>query len=114
MSETPPPPPPPGPDDWRAIQETPDFVDLRRRLRRFVFPMTALFLAWYLLYVLVADFAHDFMSIKLIGNINLGLIFGLLQFVSTFAITMLYVRFANRRLDPLADRIREEAEGGGR
>nr|WP_245857124.1 DUF485 domain-containing protein [Actinoalloteichus hoggarensis] len=96
------------------MQETPDFVDLRRRLRRFVFPMTALFLAWYLLYVLVADFAHDFMSIKLIGNINLGLIFGLLQFVSTFAITMLYVRFANRRLDPLADRIREEAEGGGR
>ena len=46
--------------------------------------MTGLFLAWYLLYVLLADYAHDFMSTKVVGNINIGLILGLLQFVSTF------------------------------
>ena len=45
------------------------------------------------------------MATKVVGNINIGLIFGLLQFVSTFAITALYVRFANRKLDPIADRI---------
>ena len=43
------------------------------------------------------------MSIKVLGNINVGLIFGLLQFVSTFAITAWYVTFADRRLDPLAE-----------
>nr|WP_236751057.1 DUF485 domain-containing protein [Actinoalloteichus hymeniacidonis] len=96
------------------MQASPEFGDLRRRLRNFVFPMTALFLGWYLLYVLLADYAHEFMSIKVIGNINVGLILGLLQFVSTFLITTLYVRFANRKLDPLADRIREDAEGGDR
>jgi uncharacterized membrane protein (DUF485 family) len=40
-----------------------------------------------------------------------GLVFGLLQFVSTFLITFLYVRFADRRLDPLAAELRTEIEG---
>ena len=34
--------------DWESIQGSPEFTDLRRRLRVFVFPMTALFLLWYL------------------------------------------------------------------
>ena len=97
--------------DWESIQGSPEFTDLRRRLRVFVFPMTALFLLWYLLYVLLADYPHGFMSTKLVGNINVGLVFGLLQFVSTFVITGLYVRYANRRLDPVSDEIRAQIEG---
>ncbi|TDQ53053.1 DUF485 domain-containing protein [Actinorugispora endophytica] len=101
-----------GPDpDWEAVQAGPEFQELRRRLRVFVFPMTAFFLAWYLLYVLVADYAHDFMATPLVGNINVGIVFGLLQFVSTFVITGLYVRYAGSRLDPLADKIRGDIEG---
>ena len=51
------------------------------------------------------------MSIKLVGNINVGLVFGLLQFASTFLITALYVRYANKNLDPVAEQIRERVEG---
>jgi uncharacterized membrane protein (DUF485 family) len=102
---------PPDAQDWAAVQASPDFVELRRRLRKFVFPMTGLFLVWYLVYVLLADYAHGFMSTKVWGNINVALILGLLQFVSTFVITMLYVRYANRNLDPQATKIREEIEG---
>jgi uncharacterized membrane protein (DUF485 family) len=76
--------------------------------------MTALFLGWYLLYVLMASYAPSFMAIKLVGNINVGLVFGLLQFVSTFLITFLYVRFADRKLDPLASQLREDIEKGRR
>ncbi|MBW4719553.1 DUF485 domain-containing protein [Saccharothrix obliqua] len=97
--------------DWGAAQAGPDFVELRRRLRNFVFPMAGLFLAWYLLYAVLADYAHEFMSRKLVGNINVGLVFGLLQFVSTFLITTLYVRHANKNLDPRAEAIRERLEG---
>nr|CTQ89706.1 protein of unknown function DUF485 [Kibdelosporangium sp. MJ126-NF4] len=102
---------PPDAHDWEEVQASPDFADLRRRLRRFVFPMTGLFLVWYLVYVLLADYAHGFMSTKVIGNINVALILGLLQFVSTFTITMLYVRYANKKLDPQAEKIRKEIEG---
>jgi uncharacterized membrane protein (DUF485 family) len=97
--------------DWEAIEQSADFAVLRRRLRGFVFPMTAAFLVWYLLYVLLSDYAHGFMSTKVFGNINIGLIFGLLQFVSTWLITWLYMRHANRHLDPIADKIRGEIEG---
>jgi uncharacterized membrane protein (DUF485 family) len=97
--------------DWEEIQSSPEFQVLRHRLRTFVFPMTGLFLAWYLLYVLLASYAASFMAIKLVGNINVGLVFGLLQFVSTFLITFLYVRFADRKLDPLAGQLRSDIEG---
>ena len=93
-----------------AVQHSPEFQDLRSRLRRFVFPMTAFFLVWYATYVLLGAFAHDFMAIKVLGNVNVGLLLGLGQFVTTFVITGLYVRFANKELDPRAEAIRSKLE----
>ena len=104
--------PAPTGDAYARVHADPRYVELRKRHRSFVVPVAGLFLGWYFLYVLMADYAHDFMSTKVLGNINIGLIFGLLQFVSTFAITMWYVRFADRKLDPLADELRNEVEGG--
>jgi uncharacterized membrane protein (DUF485 family) len=95
---------------YEQVQASPEFADLRSRLRRFVFPMSIAFLAWYLAYVLLASYARGFMAIKVFGNINVGLIIGLLQFVSTFAITTIYVRYANKHLDPAAEKIRQQIE----
>jgi uncharacterized membrane protein (DUF485 family) len=102
-------PTPPGAPDFEAIQESPEFVALRRRFRRFVFPVTALFFLWYLTYVLLAAFARDLMSHRLAGSINVGLVLGLLQFVSTITITFCYVRYARKKLDPRAAAIRAGA-----
>jgi uncharacterized membrane protein (DUF485 family) len=95
---------------YEQVQASPEFADLRSRLRRFVFPMSVAFLVWYLIYVLLASYAPAFMSIKVLGNINIGLIIGLLQFVSTFVITTMYVRYANRHLDPAAARLAKQVE----
>lgn len=95
---------------YEQVQASAEFADLRSRLRRFVFPMSAAFLAWYLLYVLLASYAPAFMATKVAGNINIGLIFGLLQFVSTFVITTVYVRYANKHLDPAAEQLRKRVE----
>lgn len=110
-------PPAPTGQQFLDTQAGPEFQELRSRLRRFVFPMTAFFMGWYGLYVLLGAFAHDFMATKVIGNVNIGLLVGLGQFVSTFVITGLYVRFANRELDPRAAAIRaqlEETQGDAR
>ena len=96
---------------YQEVQDSDEFQELRRKFRGFVFPATAFFLVWYFLYVLLAAFAPGMMSIKVIGNINVGLIFGLLQFVTTFAITIIYVRWANKEFDPRADSIRTRVEG---
>jgi hypothetical protein len=50
------------------------------------------------------------MGTPVFGNVSVGIIFGLLQFVSTFAITHIYVSHANRRTDPIADEMRERLE----
>ena len=98
------------PEEYAQAQASPEFVELKRRFRRFAFPMTVAFLAWYLLYVLLSTYAPDFMATPVFGNVNLGLLLGLAQFVSTFAITHLYVAHANRSTDPIADEMRERLE----
>ena len=97
--------------DFKEVQSTEQFQELRTRHRSFVFPLSIAFLLWYFAYVLLADYAVGFMSIKVWGNINVGLILGLLQFVTTFAITGWYVSYSNRKLDPIASEIRQEIEG---
>lgn len=96
-----------------AIQASPEFQDLRRRYRGWVIPVAAGSLIWYFAYVLLAAYAHDFMSKKVVGNINVALILGLLQFVTTFGVTALYIRHADKVLDPATKLIRERMEEGG-
>jgi len=97
---------------YEEVQASEEFSQLRATFRRFVFPVTAGFLVWYFLYVLLSAYAPEFMATKLFGNITVGIVFGLLQFVSTFSITMWYRRWADREFDPTADALRERIEGG--
>ena len=96
---------------FEEVQASEEFQGLKRTLRRFIFPATIGFLAWYLLYVLMSAYARDFMATKLFGNINVAYVFGLLQFVSTFVIAFIYSRYADKHFDPTADRIRHRLEG---
>lgn len=98
--------------DPARIADDPRFAELRGAYRRLVFPLTAAFLVWFLTYVVCSAYARGFMAHKVVGNINVALVFGLLQFVSTFGIAALYARFADRRLDPLAAQLRASAEAG--
>jgi uncharacterized membrane protein (DUF485 family) len=43
----------PSGEQYLPVQASPEFQELRSRLRRFVFPMSALFLIWYFTYVLL-------------------------------------------------------------
>ncbi len=97
--------------EWETVQDSPEFAKLRHALRSFVFPVTIAFLVWYFTYVLCAAFARDFMNIQVIGHITVGLLFGVLQFVSTFLIALFYARHADRKFDPLADQLRGKIEG---
>src|SRR5688572_9284058 len=83
-----------GKPDFVAIQQSDEFKVLRRRVLVFVFPMTLLFLAWYLTYVLASAFAHEFMSTKVFGVVNVGILFGLAQFATTIVLTLTYARYA--------------------
>ena len=99
---------------YDALSDDADFIELRRRYRSFVLPATAGFLAWFLLYVVMSNWAGDFMGQKVFGNINIALLFGLLQFVTTFVIAFVYSRYSTARLDPLAEKLNGDYEKGKR
>lgn len=98
--------------DSVAVQQSPEFAALRKALRRFVFPATVAFLAWYALYVLLSTYAKGFMEVRVLGHINIALVFGVLQFVSTFLLAWAYSRYAAKHLDPRADAIRDAVAHG--
>ncbi|MEJ7635408.1 DUF485 domain-containing protein [Aeromicrobium sp.] len=95
---------------YQRIHATDEFAELKRTYLRFVVPLTIGFMAWYLLYVLASNYASGFMGHVLFGNINVALVFGLLQFVTTFGIAIWYAKFAAVRMDPIADKLRDEYE----
>ena len=108
------PPPRGSASGYEAVRASRDFWTLRRRFGSFVVPACVLFITWYFLFVIIAVFAPGFMRISVFGEVNVGLCFGVAQFISTFAITLSYRRWAQRRLDPLSDRMRHRLEAGRR
>lgn len=92
------------------MRDSDQFQDLRSKFRGFAFPMSVAFFVWYIAYVLVATFAAEAMTIEVLPGLNLGLTLGLLQFVTTFLITAIYVWYANKNLEPRQAAIREAME----
>jgi uncharacterized membrane protein (DUF485 family) len=101
----------PSTEQFTAVQQSPEFAELRRSHRSFAFPLTVAFIAWYLVYVLLSNYAGDFMGAKLFGNVNVALVLGLAQFLTTFLIAWWYARHAAVRLDPKAEAIKSRMEG---
>lgn len=91
-------------------QESEEFGELRRTYRSFAFPLTVAFIAWYLLYVLLSNYAGGLMGTKVVGNINVALVLGIAQFVTTFLIAWFYARHAAVKLDPRAEAIKTRME----
>ncbi|WEO98241.1 DUF485 domain-containing protein [Streptomyces sp. FXJ1.172] len=115
-TETPPPAPPgaplPSTEEFAQVQQSAEFGELRRAHRSFAFPLTIAFAAWYLLYVLLSNYAGGFMGTKVAGNVNVALVLGLAQFLTTFLIAWWYARHAAARLDPKAQAIKSRMEDG--
>lgn len=101
----------PTPDEFRAMQKDPRFLELKKTYRSFTFPMSVVFFVWYMAYAITAVAAPEFMARDAFGGMNVGVVFGLLQFVTTFVITYIYVGYANRNIEPQAAAIREAMEG---
>ncbi|MFC9127554.1 DUF485 domain-containing protein [Streptomyces sp. NPDC057099] len=102
----------PSPEEFAEVQESAEFGELRRSYRSFAFPLTVAFIAWYLLYVLLSNYAGGLMGTKLFGNINVAFVLGIAQFITTFLIAWWYSRHAAAKLDPKAEAIKSRMEGG--
>ncbi len=96
--------------EFTAMRRSPQFQDLKKTYRQFSFPLSVAFFVWYIVYVLTATYASDWMATPMWG-MNIGIWFGLAQFLTTWLITWLYVVYANKRIEPKSAAIREAMEG---
>ncbi|MEZ0089633.1 uncharacterized membrane protein (DUF485 family) [Streptacidiphilus sp. EB129] len=95
---------------YRHVQAGEEFQEIRREYRRFVFPACVAFLTWYLLYIVAAVTLPGLMGRQVAGPLNVAWLLGLLQFASTFLITVLYARHARDRRDRAALGLRWETQ----
>ncbi|MET9605560.1 DUF485 domain-containing protein [Streptomyces sp. NPDC006512] len=95
--------PAPGASDiYLEVQRSAAFQEVRSRYRRFVVPATAAFFLWYVAYVIAATAAPGLMARPVAGAVNVALLAGLGQFLSTFLLTWAYARHARLRRDRAA------------
>ncbi|MFJ3098771.1 DUF485 domain-containing protein [Streptomyces hydrogenans] len=95
---------------YLEVQRSPAFQEVRRRYRRFAFPATVAFLLWYLAYVVAATAAPGLMARPVAGAVNVAMVAGLGQFLTTFLLTWAYARHARLRRDRAALELRWDTQ----
>ncbi|MFE9769243.1 DUF485 domain-containing protein [Streptomyces sp. NPDC005808] len=108
-------------DVYLEVQRSAAFQEVRSRYRRFVVPGFVVFFTWYVGYVVTATTAPGFMARPVAGAVNVAMVAGLGQFLTTFLFTWAYARHARLRRDrPALDlrwdtqELTRSARGGGR
>ncbi|MEU3839755.1 DUF485 domain-containing protein [Streptomyces sp. NPDC028635] len=97
-------------DVYLEVQRSAAFQEVRSRYRRFVVPAVAGFLLWYVGYVVAATAAPAFMARPVVGAVNVAMVAGLGQFLSTFLLTWAYARHARLRRDRAALELRWDTQ----
>jgi uncharacterized membrane protein (DUF485 family) len=98
-------------DRYVAVYDSTQFKALRRRSNTFIAWASVTFYGWWFLVILLAAFVPDFFRTGLVGPINVGLLSVFLSLNLVVAISVVYLRFARTRLDPLSEQIRADLEG---
>ncbi|MFJ8593665.1 DUF485 domain-containing protein [Streptomyces sp. NPDC093598] len=78
------------------------------RWQRRVATLTAL--GYFVLFLILSAFAPSFMTSSVTDGLPTGLLLALIQVPVTWLAIALYEQTARRRVDPIADRIRKQAE----
>ena len=91
--------------DFRETQAGPEFQELRRTHRGFVFPMTIVFLVWYFVFVMLAAYSRSSCPSSCGATSTSAWCWPVAVRVH-LRHHRRYVHFANRKLDPKATAIR--------
>jgi uncharacterized membrane protein (DUF485 family) len=91
--------------DWERLERSAEFRELVARRRRFVLPATVFFLSWYLGFVLLSGYAEGFMGEYIVDGLTVGYALALSQFLMVAVLGIAYLRYSERVLDPVRERL---------
>lgn len=95
---------------YEAIAQSPEFVALKKKKRKFIVPITVFFLLFYISLPILTSYT-TILNKPAIGDITWVWVFALAQFVMTWTLCMIYVRKAEG-FDKDAEEIMEKEKAG--
>ncbi|MFG2786656.1 DUF485 domain-containing protein [Streptomyces sp. NPDC048419] len=95
---------------YLEVQRSAAFQEVRSTYRRFVVPGVAVFFVWYVGYVVTATTAPGLMAHPVAGSVNVAMLAGLGQFLTTFLFAWAYARHARLRRDRAALELRWDTQ----
>lgn len=96
--------------DWAAINADPRFRELHRRKAGFLSGLLIVSVVYYFLLPAGAAWFPELFRIKVVGVVNVGLLFALSEFFVAWGVAALYTRRANRDFDRLTEELRCEID----
>lgn len=90
----------------QRITQTPEYNELIRKRSKLIWPLSFVTVAAYVAFILAIAFAPESLGTPIgEGVISIGIVLGLALIIFNFIITLLYVRGANRTIEPLIARV---------
>jgi uncharacterized membrane protein (DUF485 family) len=94
----------PEPHNWELIAQTDDFKTLVRERGRFTATLAALGMGWFVLFILLAGYAKDFMAGEIADGLTVAFLLGLSQMFVLWAVIWTYNNRSNSRFMALQQR----------
>jgi uncharacterized membrane protein (DUF485 family) len=96
--------------DWEGIERSQEFQELVRARRRFLTPLTIVFLVGSIGYLLLAAFVPGVMGWQITDGLPFAWIAAVCMVLLTWVLTFAYLRKADRDFEPLEERAAAVAE----
>lgn len=95
-----------------ALTTSPEYRELIHQRHRIMWPLLTLAIAGYMSFILLIAFMPASLGKPMAedGVISIGIMLGLFLILFNFVITLIYVRMANRHIQPLIERIHGDAK----
>ena len=98
--------------DWSAILENKTFRRLQRKKTTFLFSLWVFGCVPYLLFTIGAGYVPGLFKTRIVGRMNLGYLFCMVEFLMTIAIAIYYTYRTSRDFDPLTEELLSEIRKG--
>jgi uncharacterized membrane protein (DUF485 family) len=98
--------------DHLELLNDPEFRAMARTKDRISLVLTSITLVVYFGFILLIAFKRDLFGDRLAGGITVGVALGVGVIVASWALTGVYVRWANSKYDAMVKTLREKAGHG--
>jgi uncharacterized membrane protein (DUF485 family) len=94
--------------DWHAIARSPEFAQLEATRRRMMFIALGVFSVAVGAFLILCGYARPFMTRSVDGGLTVAYVWLLALTVLAWVLVWLYLRFAERRLEPASAELARE------